>query len=347
MRQNKSIYFKIVSRKFIDTIKSDGDFIFGKTFSQSGLHLFEREGRLRADKSDGAFAEFGIVFGKNDGFEDFGKGEKFPFDFFGLNVFAAGNEHPIFAPFDEELVIFPGAEIAGSKPIGRRRLAEISFEKARAADADFAVGSEAQFALRQDVVIEHDHGAHFGEAVGDRDGKVFGIGGDGGAAEEKAAEVFVDGSGAIEMRGDVGEMGDVGRIVEDDGGSGEDAAEDNADAADVIEGQCEAPLVIGAQIESGESTAGVGEETRKGEEGDFWFASGTGSVEEKGARGRMRDEGSLGEAGIDGEEALVAAPCGKERGDEREAWQLFDEERRRRELIDVAIELGKGERGVA
>jgi hypothetical protein len=162
------------------------------------------------------------------------------------------------------------------------------------------------------------------------------------AAEKETAEVFVNGCGAIEMGGDVREVCDVGAVVEDDGGSGKDAAEQDADAADVIKRERESPLIIGAEVEGWEGSACIREELRKGEDSDFRSACGARCVEENGLGRWVRDGGKEREAGIDGEERKIPPPSSEKEGDVVDTWCLCNEKRDVGNLVNVGVELGKG-----
>jgi hypothetical protein len=215
---------------------------------------------------------------------------------------------------------------------------EITLKEAGSADEDFSIWGEFHFPVGEKMAVEGDHGTHFREAVCSGDRKW--IVGNGRAADEEAAQVFIDGRRAVEMSGDAREVSDVGAVVEDDGGSCEDAADDDADAADVIEGECETPLIIGFEIECRNGPECVGEEVVERENGDFRGRCRAGSEEEERVRGG-RGSGWKGESGVDGEERVAAPPCGKEFSDEVDACWFGCDERLRGKGIYILVEFGK------
>ena len=78
-------------------------------------------------------------------------------------------------------------------------------------------------------------------------------------------------------------MSDAGiSLIENDRCASQDAADRNADSADMIERQRKEPFVLGAKVECSDCPFGVGEEVREGEGGDFRGAGRAGSEKKKG-----------------------------------------------------------------
>lgn len=83
----------------------------------------------------------------------------------------------------------------------------------------------------------------------------------------------------------------------------------------MIERQSKSPLIAYSKIERMNCALGIGEESGEGENGDFWGAGRSGSVEEDRGGGSGDDGLCLRQAGIDGKEAALTPPSSKKEGD--------------------------------